>query len=154
MQLVREFAEKRKKQYNINNDTIRGENSTNDNFVHDTVILTSESKDILQSRLAYIPKNESFPFEFIVNEEDVGQGSGNPNSFASSQNGFTPDDVMISSLVSMKMQIHSESMILNSCSNFHILIGTLVHVGCSRTNYSETLLQNDNPEFRMKCLWT
>ena len=55
----------------------------------------------------------SFPFDFLVNERDAGQGTGDPKKFSSGE--FTPDDVMISSLISLQMQLYSESLVINSC---------------------------------------
>jgi len=143
--MIKEFSEKRNKQRS-NQD-----NSTMFPQLYETVILTSESKEILRSRLSYTPKNESFPFDFIVNEQDVGQGTGRPTSFMKGNNKFLGDDVMVSSLVSLKMQLYAESLVMNTCSNFHFLIGTMTYLGCGLNQYSEGLKDNDNPKFRLKC---
>lgn len=149
MQVLQEFSIKRSKA--IHN----AEGDESDELIHNTVILTTESKDILNSRLRYSPKNESFPYEWIVNEEDVGQGSGNPNTFTQTngENSFDADDVMISSMVSLQMQLYSDALIVNTCSNFHALIQTLVGAGCGRVSYVESMKDNDNPDFRLKCAW-
>lgn len=143
MQLIKEFSAKRSRQYSTEVD--------GKPLIHDTVILTSESKQVLQSRLAYSPKNESFPFEFIVNENDVAQGTGNPASRKYHMVGA--DHVMMSSLIAIKMQLYSESFIFNTCSSFHSLMGHFVDSGCGMANYFESLKQNDNPKFRLLCGW-
>jgi len=119
--------------------------------VHNKIILTTESKNILESRHGYTAKNGDFPYEFIVNEEDVGQGSGNPNAFT--RGSYTADDVMISSMVSLKLQLHANSLLLNTCSNFHVLIGAMKDAGCGLASYAEVMKDNVNPEFRLKCGW-
>lgn len=137
IELIKEFAVKRSKQ--INNGT---------EILQDKVLLTSESSQVLKARFDY-PKNDTFPFDFIVNEKDVGQGSGNPRSFNKAN--FKADDVMMSSLVTLKMQLFPDSLVVNYCSNFHNLIGAFVSMGCGYTNYIEGLSQNDNPELRVGC---
>ncbi len=144
MQVVREFGIKRSKARH--NTTAAAEDETeteralevDEELLYDTVILTTESKEILESRLRYVPSNESFPYEFVVNEEDVGQGSGNPNAFTRTfgENKFDADDVMISSMVSLKMQLHADSLLLNSCSNFHVLIDAVINEngGCGQVS--------------------
>ena len=62
---------------------------------------------------------------------------------------------MLSSLVAIKLQMLSESTVLNLCSSFHKMIYGMLEVGGSRSkqNYVEGLKDNDNPKFRMKCSW-
>ena len=66
---------------------------------------------------------------------------------------ITPDLVMLSSLVAIKLQMLSESTVLNLCSNFHKMMLSVLQVGGSRSkqNYLEGLKDNDNPKFRMRC---
>jgi hypothetical protein len=61
-------------------------------------------------------KNASFPFKFIANNDDVGQGHGKPRRYSNK------DEVMVATMAAMKMQLLPETLILNSCSNFHKLI--------------------------------
>ena len=138
MQMVKEFVAKRKKALNE-----EGKNTTLEN-----IVLTSEDKQIVQARLNF-PKNETFPFDFIVNENDAGQGSGFPKDFKPG----SADNVMFSSLVSLQMQMRAESIVLNQCSNFHRLMTDLVINGCGSQNYLEEYKENDNPKYRMTCKW-
>jgi hypothetical protein len=143
-QLIREFAKKRSL-------TRTGDNTTN-TTLYDTVVLTSESKEMMVGRFAYTEKN-GFPFRFVVNDEDVAQGSGQPGKFYENEGAVTPDRVMLSSLTAVKMQMLSESTVLNGCSSFHKIMASLLKMGCGRSknNYMEFLGKNDNPEFRMRC---
>ncbi len=67
MQLAQEFTAMRKKQLK------EEENGKNASF--DTIMLTSEDREVIQARLNYT-QNVSFPFSFVINENDAGQGSG------------------------------------------------------------------------------
>jgi len=147
MQLVRELAAKR---------TLArtGDNSTNSSL-YDTLVLTSEAIEMIDGRFNYTER-EDFPFKIIVNDEDVMQGAGRPVRYWGSTREnlkISPDTVMLSSLTAIKLQLLSESSVLNFCSNFHKMMYSMLEVGCSRSkqNYLEPLLDNDNPKFRMKC---
>lgn len=113
------------------------------------IMLTSEDKKMIEARLAFSSKNDTFPFDFIINEDDAGQGTGLPGAFKAD----TADHIMISSLVSMKMQLQTDIMAVNSCSNFHKLLIDLAMHGCGAHSYFEEYKSNPNPKFQLKCLW-
>lgn len=119
--------------------------------MHDTVILTTESPVILNAHNNY-SMNASWPAKFIVNEDDVGQNSGYPNDFGAGR----ADDVMLSTVVALKMQLMSESTVGNCCSGFHKLMAEFLSRGCgaSATNHFECLQENENPEFRSCCQYS
>ena len=151
MQLVRELAAKR---------TLArtGDNSTSTNSsLYDTLVLTSEAIEMMDARFNYTERKD-FPFRIIANDEDVVQGAGRPGRYWGTSRGnldIRPDTVMLSSLVAIKLQMLSESTVLNLCSSFHKMIYGMLEVGGSRSkqNYVEGLKDNDNPKFRMKCSW-
>ncbi len=120
--------------------------------IYDTIVLTSDSREMMEARFNYT-KNETFPFRFVVNDEDVLQGHGNPMKYNTKF--FTADQVMISTMVAMKMQLLSDTLLPNSCSHFHQVMVGFYSSGCGmvREPYHEILKQNDNPSFRMKCIW-
>ena len=144
-QLIREFAAKR--------TLARTGDNTTESSLYDTVVLTSESRAMLDAARFNYTGKEDFPFRFIINDKDVMQGHGSAIDFGNTTADYNQDDVMLSSLTSIQMQMLSESTVLNRCSNFHRMIQSLLLMGCSgsKNNYMETLLQNDNPAFRMKC---
>jgi hypothetical protein len=145
-QMIKEFATKRiKMRQNSTESAIESMIPP-----YDTVILSSESKEIIEARKAYIPKNESFPFDFIINDEDVGQGSGNPKSFSVD----AADDILLSTMIALKLQLLPDALVINSCSNHHSMIQSFAACGCGNVNYVETLLENDNPKYRLKCSWS
>ena len=118
-----------------------------DNSVINNIILTSEDKSIIASRSSF-PKSDSFPYEFIVNENDIFQGTGRPQQF-----GERADAVMLSSMVSLKMQLHAESLLLNHCSNFHKLIYEIASNDCGLGKEVSLLSDSENPSFHLKCDW-
>lgn len=145
MQLAQEMATKRTHQRRAQ----EGENSAiyDQELLYNTIMVSSDSKSMINARFNYTTNN-SFPFRIIANDWDIGQGHGKPAFFTDA------NAVMISSMVALKMQLHPETLIYNSCSNFHKLI-TLFFKGCGRSEdgHYESLLENDNKAFHMKCAW-
>ena len=143
MRLGQELVEKRKRQ--------KASDPFSQKYEYDKIVVTSETKEIITSRLRYMPKNNSFPFDFLVNERDAGQGTGDPKRRPWRRAGA--DNIMISSLISLQMQLYPESLVINSCSNWHKVMASLFRNGCglARDFYVESLQTNDNPEFRVRC---
>ena len=144
MQLVQDFATKR--------ILARKKESTNgalEGMSYDTIILTSEDANIMKSRFEYTNRSE-FPFRFVANDEDVVQGGWGGKVSGE----YTADDVLVSSFTSVKLQLAAESSIVNGCSSFHRqIMWNLREMGFAKTRqwYTETLNQNENPKWRMKC---
>ena len=145
MRLGQELVEKRKRQ--------KASDPFSQKYEYDKIIVTSETKEMIMSRLRYMPKNSSFPFDFLVNERDAGQGTGDPKTRIWLTTGA--DNIMISSLISLQLQLYPESLAYNSCSNWHKVIASLFRNGCglARDFYLESLQNNDNKEFRVRCNW-
>jgi len=125
-------------------------------MIHKHIVLTSESLPILQARFNYT-SNASFPFKFVANDADVAQGTGAPGAFrAMSKINITADDIMLSTIMALKMQLLTESTVGNCCSNFHKMMVEFLGNGCgaARRNNFECLQENENPEFRLCCMWS
>ena len=120
------------------------------------IILTSESKEMLQARHRY-NADENFPFTLIANDKDVAQGTGNPREYnkMNSRN-ITADDIMLSTMSSLNMQLMAAHTVGNCCSNFHKLMMEFLSRGCGAAprNKFECLQENKNPEFRLCCQWS
>lgn len=135
---------------------IEEETNTTANDKYRNIVLTSESLPILDSRKQYEPYDPSnFPYDFIVNTQEIGQGTGNPMEFD-----MEADDIMLSSLISLKMQLYPELVILNFCSNFHRMINEFRQMGCaadfslSSDAIDEYLMKDHpNPTYRICCGW-
>ena len=120
------------------------------------IILTSESKEILQARHRY-NADENFPFTLIANDNDVAQGTGNPMYYEQmASRNITADDIMLSTMSSISMQLMATWTVGNCCSNFHKLMLDFLSRGCgaAQKNYFECLQDNENPEFRLCCQWS
>ena len=117
---------------------------------YDTIVLTSEDREMMEARANYT-RNETWRFRFVVNANDTLQGHGRPKRYQTEN--FTADDVMISTLVALQMQLLPGTVVLNGCSNFHKVIGSFYSSGCAnvRQPYYESLKKVDNPSLRMKC---
>ncbi|GFH56979.1 hypothetical protein CTEN210_13456 [Chaetoceros tenuissimus] len=148
MQLVQETS--------YNRTIARNSHATTN--MYDTIVLTSEARDILDARFNYT-KNESFLFRFIVNEEDVTQGVGNPRHFKgidrfNETKKWGADEVLLSSLVTVKMQMLPETLVINGCSNFHRnVLWHFRRMGFTKLKnvHTETLIMNQDPKYRMTC---
>lgn len=116
----------------------------------ESIILTTESPDMLNAHKNYTV-NASWPFKFIVNDADVGQNSGHPNDF-----GEGADEVMLSTVLALKMQLMAGSTIGNCCSGFHKLMAEFLSRGCgaSYTNHFECLQDSEKKEFRSCCQYS
>ena len=95
--------------------------------VKGSLILTTEDRKLFQQRLNYSAID--FPFNFVVNENDVMQSSGSYWNIARSTK-ESPDEIVLSSLIAMKMQFHAKYVYGNCCSNFHRLIFEMIQLGC------------------------
>lgn len=146
MQLALEMSVKRSKElYNGSSTNLIQDGGNPYKFI----VLTSDSKGMTEQRFHY-ERNSSFNFDFVVNADDIGQGHGKPKQYSDK------DTVMVDTFAALKLQLTPETLIVNSCSNFHKLMASF-YVGCGgggkNGGHLETLLENDNPKFRMKCSW-
>lgn len=121
-----------------------------ENIIYDTMLLSSDNKNITQHRFKFLANNGASRFKRIIaNDEDIGQGHGIPPFYRNDA-----DKIMISSMAALKMQLLPETLVYNVCSNFHKLIVNF-YSGCGRdeVGYYESLQDNDNTEFRVRCKW-
>lgn len=120
------------------------------------IILTSESKEMLQARHRY-NTDENFLFTLVANDKDVAQGTGNPKEYDKmNARNITADDIMLSTMTSLNMQLMAAYTVGNCCSNFHKLMLEFLSRGCGAAprNKFECLQENKNPEFRLCCQWS
>jgi hypothetical protein len=111
-----------------------------------SIILTTEDKNIFQQRLAY-NASTGFALDFVVNEKDTFQGTGHTMLFKNDA-----DDIMISSLVSLKLQMYAKKVYGNCCSNFHNLIFDFLLGGCGMAE-KVTCLQ-ETKDYNICCRWS
>lgn len=130
-----------------------------------TLIMTTEDESMFQQRLLYNASN-GFPLDFIVNEQDVMQGTGSTRSY-----GTDADNIMISSMIAIQMQLYASHVYGNCCSNFHLVLFDFVREGCGlgsstraaaaatsllpskKTSMMTTCLQ-ETEKYHVCCGWT
>ena len=132
-----------------------------------SIVLTTESASVLEEKDAFmantslVKKIVPFPFEFVINEFDIQQDSGNPKFNIPEHNldmeleENNADQVMLSMISSLQLQLLTRYTIGNCCSNFHRLLFEMLDGGCGAAYQIslECLQENENPEFRICCVW-
>lgn len=120
------------------------------------IILTTESKRVMEDMKRFeATSKETLPFSyrFITNSHDVLQGTGFPDHYGAN---VTADDVMLSSVASLKLQLLAKTSVGNCCSNFHGLLFHFLRGGCGAARGNEAticLQQLEDPELRVCCAW-
>ena len=93
----------------------------------------------------------------IANDKDVAQGTGNPKEYNKmTLRNVSADDIMLSTMTSLNMQLMAAHTVGNCCSNFHKLMIEFLSHGCGAAprNKFDCLQDNENPEFRLCCQWS
>jgi hypothetical protein len=131
-----------------------------------SIVLTTESDSVMQEKDEFM-KNKTlvnkvpFKFDFITNDFDIRQDSGNPQYNIPEHNldvvleENNADEVMLSMISSLQIQLLARYSIGNCCSNFHRILFELLDGGCGAAYQSgpECLQTNEDPEFRICCVW-
>jgi hypothetical protein len=111
-----------------------------------TLIMTTEDESLFQQRLLFTEQS-NFPLDFVVNDQDSFQGSGNANVF-----GEDADNIMLSSLIAIQMHFYAGHVFGNCCSNFHLMLFDFLREGCGLTTQA-TCLQ-ETKDYNVCCAWT
>ena len=127
-----------------------------------TIIVTSESQEIAAEQKKYesegIGRHLPFAFQIVNNRYDRMQGTGDPNRMKHhiKNENFTIDDIMLSSVSSLKLQMLARHSVGNCCSNFHLLLFDFLRDGCGASKFqtSECLQDNSDPDYRLCCHWS
>lgn len=146
-----------------------------------SVVVTTESKQIQQEQQEYAKwmfdsQNFSFPQlrnslfrpRFVLNHQDVTQDTGylkevftlgahGTNSTMKHPNlQLQADEIMLSTLSSLQMQLQTSLTVGNCCSNFHLLLKDLLAAGCGSSphgNYFQCLQDHKTKEYQICCSW-
>lgn len=102
------------------------------------LIMTTEDPGIFNQSLAY-QRNTSFPFEFVVNDQDNMQGSGFPREFKDDG-----ENTIISSLLALQMHLSAGRVYLNCCSNFHGVLSQLLWGQCGAVRHGLSFAFDNN----------
>lgn len=114
------------------------------------IILTTEDGDIFNASKAYQTRDD-FPFEILTNDQDVLQGSGAPKDYKDQA-----DNVMLMTIVALKMQLHGRVVYGNCCSNFHLMLFDMLREGCGahKSPILSCLQEHPDRRFNICCGWT
>ena len=114
------------------------------------ILVTSEEEKMINATYA-VAANETLlrklPFEprLITNTNDVRQANGNTGRFILPQ-GAQADDITMSILSTLKLQMNAAHTIGNCCSNFHQLIFHFLRGGCGVEHDNKGLCLQDRNE--------
>jgi hypothetical protein len=116
-----------------------------------SLVLTSESKSMMKARNNYSTSSE-FPFTFVVNRDDVAQGTGVPRRYRA----MDAHKVMLSTMAALKLQLLPKYTVVNCCSNFHQMMLDMLRVGCGAAKRPafQCLQETDDPQFHVCCQWS
>jgi hypothetical protein len=98
------------------------------------LIMTTEDGGIFNQSLPY-QRNQSFPFAFLVNDQDNMQGSGYPRAFRDDG-----ESTIVSSLTALQMHLSAGRVYLNCCSNFHAVLGLLLEGQCGARRHGHAFV--------------
>jgi hypothetical protein len=119
------------------------------------IIFTTESKQMVRHQRVFVNQtlpSQSFPkYRFVTNEYDVTPDSG--HGVRRPPINATADQVLLSAISSLKLQLMARVTIGNCCSHFHAIMHSYLSEGLGAANSSsfECLQENENPEFRLCC---
>jgi hypothetical protein len=115
-----------------------------------SIVLTSEAASMMTHRHNYSTSSQ-FPFRFVVNVDDVTQGTGTPRRYRAKDAYL----VMLSTMAAMKMQLMPKYSVVNCCSSFHQVILDLLRSGCGAVKSPDfrCLQETDDPRFHVCCEW-
>eukprot|EP00536_Pseudo-nitzschia_multiseries_P016846 jgi/Psemu1/292734/fgenesh1_pg.1265_\ len=103
------------------------------------LIMTTEDPKVFNQSLAY-QHNMSFPFQFVVNENDNMQGTGYPREFALGE----AEKTILSSLIALQFQFNAGKVFLNCCSNFHVVLNNLIRGQCGARRHGHDFVFSTN----------
>jgi hypothetical protein len=144
-------------------DIPNSSNTVNSTEYTTKIILTSESSDVLEAQRVFQEKSSrhhknltAFSFKFVTNAFDVLQNTGNPSKMMSTSES-SKEEIILSSLASLKMQFYAKYSVGNCCSNHHLLLFDFLTEGCgaSESDHVANCMQDHKDErFRICCGWT
>ncbi|KAL7580124.1 hypothetical protein ACA910_012883 [Epithemia clementina (nom. ined.)] len=125
------------------------ENATRKEWSNISLIVTTEDQSLLDG---FKNASETPLFRFVYNHYDVLQGSG---WMAHIHDKYSLDQVMVSALSSLKLQLLPRFTLANCCSNFHVLLRDLLGEGCGAYHSSTFQCMQDHPNenHRLCCAW-
>ena len=136
---------------------IQAAQETWESFVGDrppsTLVITTESRTIRDEATSF-QTNTSSTVTFLLNEQDVTQDTGYLEDLRATNSSDNADEILLSALSSLQLQLSTRITLGNCCSNFHLLLKDLLEEGCGMPNHKfQCLQQHANPNYRLCCSW-
>jgi hypothetical protein len=116
------------------------------------VVVTTESSTVLEEmheheRRASEQRSRNVPnlptMNFVTN----------PYENVNSTLGASVDDPILVVLSTLRLQLTSDIVVGNCCSNFHVLLSDLVKAGCGKSTNFQCLQDHPDPQYRLCCSW-
>ena len=135
-----------------------------------SLIVTTEDKSLLDDMLHLNASSRHgiSMFHLAHNPYDVAQGTGSVkqvhhrhhrynSSHNNNSSNYSLDEIMVSALSSLKLQLIPRFTMANCCSNFHLLLRDLLSAGCGASypvhNTFQCLQDHPNTDHRLCCAW-
>lgn len=116
-------------------------------------VITTESRTIQRELEEYhaLPAGS----RFVLNRRDVIPDTGFFAEPAVNSTSTPADDIILSAMTSLKLQLMTRLTIGNCCSNFHVLMKDLLDEGCGMLSDAkfQCLQDHSNENFRLCCSW-
>lgn len=113
--------------------TLKGPSDT----IRPRLIMTTEDPSIFNESLPF-QQNTSFPYQFLVNDQDNMQGSGFPRDFKDQG-----EDTVVSTMTALQLHLSAGQVYLNCCSNFHAVISNLITAQCGAQRHGNKFPYNN-----------
>jgi hypothetical protein len=113
-----------------------------------SVVITTEATDIANASRSY---DTAGNLTIVMNRDDILQDTGRPRT---PKYRTQADAIMESTLVAIKLQLHTKFTIGNCCSNFHLVLFDLLMEGCGLSETQQCLQETTNPAYHVCCQWT
>lgn len=122
------------------------------------IIITTESKKIREEmELFQHNKNMEVAPRLLVNYLDITQNTGyfEPLSSNDTRKIDETDEVILSAMSSLKVQLLPKLTLGNCCSSFHLMLKDILSEGCGAhpDHVFQCLQAHENPRYRTCCSW-
>lgn len=116
-----------------------------------SVVITTEATDVADASRIYAasPAAIQGTLSIVMNNDDVLQDTGQPGFYH-----HKADDVTASTLVALKLQMHTKFTIGHCCSNFHNMLFDLLQHGCGLSDTQQCLQETANASYHACCAWS
>jgi hypothetical protein len=126
-----------------------------------TIIFTTESSDTVREQQKFVNDTElqsRYPYHFnfltndLDNRPDTGSMKGSQRLFQGEKNA---DNILLSSIATMKFQMLARVSVGNCCSNFHILLSDFLTSGCGYAYKNDFVCMQDTDDISLMvcCGW-